>query len=75
MSLQINTFNYWGGDGGTYAAGGGSGYLKTDVVTGGTTVAGSRTSPGNAGDVDRGNAGLSGAYTTPNGYGGRVVIS
>lgn len=66
---------YWGGGGGTYAAGGGSGYLKTDVVTGGTTVTGSRTSPGNAGDVDRGNAGLSGTYASPNGYDGRVVIS
>lgn len=58
---------YYNPDGNSGGGGGGSGYLGGTVV-GGTLYAGSGTTPGNAGDVDRGGAGSPGAD-------GRLIIA
>lgn len=53
---------------------GGSGYINTTIVTNGYTVAGSKDTPGNSSDVDRGSSGQ-GTGDVKNGNDGRVIIS
>jgi len=67
---------YGGGAGsGVSSASGGSGYIRTSVVTNGVTTTGVGSTPANASDIDRGSSGGRDSSSSPIGNDGRVIIS